>query len=281
MSDISPHCSWASSAQFLWIFRGPSLFLPFNLLAATRSRFPHHDHTLAQINIGKRGTHTNTHTDWYGADGAAQLMEGEKLWLMAPPHHAAAFNALFPQTKHFNLAPTNADPKVAERFEALYALSGSCAVHQRTGDIIYVPGGWPHAVINLTDAVSIGWSYLRPWKLKGCLEWAREQGPEKTASVADLAAVFETTLATALPGSINPLPELPFLGISAKEIQELRATWNALTLTWRTSKRAADAEQALIQSLTQLHNSKLSDQASTSASTSAARSAARSAASNK
>lgn len=253
MSDISPYCTLESTARFLWLHGGPELFRPFNLLAATPSSAAAHDHTLAQFNIGKRATHTNTHTDWYGADGAAQLMEGEKLWLMAPPHHAAAFNTLFPQTKHFHLT-TDADPLIKQRLEDLYALSGSCAVHQRAGDIIYVPGGWPHAVINLTDAVSIGWSYLRPWKLKGCLEWAREQGEEKAASVVDLAAVFEKTLAAAVPSSIatNSAPKLQFWGISSTMLQELRSTWYGLQQTWRTGKSAEEACKMLAAALTDL-----------------------------
>jgi hypothetical protein len=254
MSDVSPYCTLDSSACFLWLHGGPQLFQPFNLLAATPSTQAAHDHSLAQINIGKRGTHTNTHTDWYGADGAGQLMEGEKLWIMAPPHHSAAFEQLFPATQHFDLSAD--DPSVVKRFEELYSLSGSCAVHQRAGDIIYVPGGWPHAVINLTDAVSIGWSYLRPWKLKGCLAWARESGEEKALSVVDLAAVFEKTLSTAVSPSIvspsNPSRELTFWGLSPAMLQELRSAWFGLKQTWRTGKLDREAQRAYAATLTQL-----------------------------
>lgn len=261
MSDISPYCTLDSTARFLWLHGGPKLFQPFNLLAATPTTADAHDHTLVQLNIGKRGTHTNTHIDWYGADGAAQLTEGEKLWLMAPPHHAAVFHELFPQTHHFDLTSSSTageESTVKNRFEALYALSGSCAVHQRAGDFVYVPGGWPHAVINLTDTVSIGWSYLRPWKLKGCLEWAQQFGEEATASVVDLAQVFEKTLAAAVsPVALapnSPPPELTFWGLSPTLLQELRSTWYELKRCWRAQKTAAHTRQMVAGAMTQLRS---------------------------
>jgi hypothetical protein len=228
------------------------------LLTLTRpSKLAEHDHTLAQLNIAKRGTHTNTHTDWYGADAVGQLLEGEKLWLAAPPECFNDFVDIFPQNQpHFDITSEEA----RERFNRLDALPLGVAIHQRAGDIVSMPSNWPHAVINLTDTTSVGWSYLRAWNLHACIAWAKERGPEESASQVNLDALFDETLVRALPpGQVNLAPERPFYGVSIEVIQQCRNAWHALKRFWHdqrqqqaaaqqaaaSSTRAADALQTL------------------------------------
>ena len=221
---------------------GPTLFQPFNLLTQTRpGANPDHDHTLAQLNIAKRATHTNTHTDWYGADAVGQLLEGEKLWIAAPAECWNDFVALFPQDQpHFDITSEEAK----SRFNKLAELPLGLAVHQRAGDIIYMPSGWPHAVINLTATSSIGWSYLRAWNLHECIAWAKRSGRDMAASRVNLDALFDETLVRGLPpGQVNPPPERPFYGVSSELIQQSRNAWHALKRAWfdKTQAEAAAA----------------------------------------
>lgn len=246
ISDISPYATTASALAFAPLALGPQLFSSFNLLTATPTSSEAHDHTLAQLNIAMRGTHTNTHTDWYGADAIAQLIQGEKLWLMAPPEDYQRFQDIFPETLvSFELTGKNlAGKDVDTLFQQLAALPLGCAVHQRAGDIITVPAGWVHAVVNLTDTFSFGYSYLRPWKLHSCLEWAKERGKESALSLVNLNGIFDETLVKALPpAQVLPTVDRPFWGISPLQIQKARASWDALVRSWHLAELEEQAKE--------------------------------------
>lgn len=156
---------------------GPRLFQQQNLLTAVQTN-PHvetQDQHACQMLIGRRGSYTHPHTDWYGCDGYLHLLEGEKIWYLAPPQHHEPFYRIF-EGKNVNVTSHTAD---------VHRELGEAQCHvvvQRAGDTIFVPGNWLHCVKNLSDTVAIGGSYLRAWKLPFLISWLRSTSLE----IADL-----------------------------------------------------------------------------------------------
>lgn len=116
------------------------------------------NHAVFDMIIGDRGSYTAPHYDFFGMDGYLQLVEGEKLWWFAPLSSEAAFRSHFDDA---NISVTSPTKDKTQRLAAMQAF----AIHQRAGDLVFVPGGWIHCVKNLTNTVSYGGSYLRAWKL--------------------------------------------------------------------------------------------------------------------
>jgi hypothetical protein len=172
------------------IAHGPQLMQVHNLLQTVAPRAnPHADHALLQMLIGSQGSFTAVHSDWYGADAYLQLQQGEKLWYLAPPEHEAAFRRLF-LGDHASKSVCVTVASKAHTDDLLR--HGVHVVHQKAGDIIFVPGGWLHAVKNLSDTVAFGSNYLRGWKLPTLVRWARVQGASvgSTTMPINLAGIF-------------------------------------------------------------------------------------------
>ena len=122
------------------------------------------------------GSYTAPHLDYYGADAFLYQVSGEKLWLCAPPDQKAAFDALLRQRdKAAGARFTSTEKACMERHHIR-------AVHQRPGVAVYMPSGWPHAVKNLTDVVSFGNSYLRPWSFGALCAYLHRAGDLEVAS---------------------------------------------------------------------------------------------------
>jgi len=170
---------------------GPRLLQSHNLLQTVLPRAHEHaDHAMLQMLIGTYGSFTAVHSDWYGADAYLQLQQGEKLWYLAPPEHESAFRRLFQGTKASKTVSVTSASK-AHSDEMLR--HGVHAVHQKAGDIIFVPGGWLHAVKNLTDTVAFGSNYLRGWKLPTLVRWAHKEGAASVDSATrpiNVAGIF-------------------------------------------------------------------------------------------
>jgi hypothetical protein len=201
---------------------GPVLLQRHNLLQEVPASIAAHDHSMLQLIFGCRGSFTPTHTDWYGCDAYVQLVEGEKVWYLAPPRADAVFRQLFDEhggTDTSASASTDAQSTVtaasaaAEEPEAkrrkparpvkavkvskankdmttIMLRHGIHAVHQRAGDILYVPGGWTHAVKNLTDTVAFGGSYLREWNWPAMINYLNQpQGLSKIDTINVIALI--------------------------------------------------------------------------------------------
>lgn len=116
------------------------------------------------------GSYTAPHVDFFGSDAYLYLVSGEKLWFLAPAEKEAEFDALFKNEKHAATIRLTKEQKVYMRQHRMRV------IHQHAGEIVFVPGGWPHMVKNLSDTVSFGNSYLRPWKMHLFLEFVRRHG---------------------------------------------------------------------------------------------------------
>lgn len=192
------------------MLHGPAIFQRYSLLPPPTLDRP----GAMQMLIGRRGSYTSVHYDWFGTDGYLQLVEGEKLWWLAPPESQAEFRALFSDNGNVNV--TRLSKKATQQLVDM----GAHAIVQRAGDMIFVPGGWVHCVKNLTDTVAFGGSYFRAWKLPYLIQYLIGTTKELTTSAAE--QLFDWP--AAFTSAIN---EPSAHGIDEQEAQALASLYNA------------------------------------------------------
>ena len=132
---------------------GPAYLAHSNLMSSSFYRESDTDTSLLHLLIGALNTYTRPHVDFMGLSSWLQVVSGTKLWVTAPPKSTTAFFALFNEsvnTSHFR----------KHEYDTFSSMGG-VAFLQSAGDIIVMPGGWPHFVYNLTPTVAFGGSHLR------------------------------------------------------------------------------------------------------------------------
>lgn len=216
LSDVSMHRTFPTAANCLYLLAGPSLFASSNLLAADTS-IPTQDHSRLQLTLGNRGAHSFAGSnDNFGADSYSYLVEGEKVWFMAPYSSRVAFGELFVRDRCSMFT-------LDEDRSRMYEESGIIAVHQREGDVVYVPGGWVYSVIHLCATVSFGAPYIRAWKLDRTVDYARMLGSSRKAQV-DIDSFFDAVAAADEPEE---------WGTGEEEFDSNRKRWEALKEEWK------------------------------------------------
>ena len=199
----------SSVAELASVVGGPHLFRQQNLLAATPQTAPHHDHEVCQMLVGTRGSYTDVHYDFYGADAYLQLMEGVKVWYIAPPEKQTAFRQVF-EGKNVNVS------KFTGEMTATLLDANVHAIVQHAGDVVFVPGGWLHCVKNLTATVAFGGSFLRAWKLPFTIDYLRTTQRELADTYVNWRGVFRTV-------------QTGEWGVTQQELQEINELYAANT----------------------------------------------------
>jgi hypothetical protein len=64
-------------------------------------------------------------------------------------------------------------------------------IEQHAGDVVFMPGGWVHAVKNRTNTVAFGNSYIRPWKLTHTLDHILLVGWETAVVRINIKVLFQ------------------------------------------------------------------------------------------
>lgn len=114
------------------------------------------------------------HVDPANTTGWLALVQGAKLWGMYPPsvYH-------IPGVKNNNYKKRDYDMEDAFYwwiYTRPYLKSNlplECV--QKPGDIVFIPSGWWHAVLNLKDTVSVTQNFCNKYSFRNCLEELREQ----------------------------------------------------------------------------------------------------------
>jgi hypothetical protein len=203
-----------TTAACAFLLEGPELFSELNLLSGTES-LDRNDHHRLHLTIGTRGSHLPARVEPCAFDVYSYLVEGEKLWFLAPPEHEQAFRALLDGRAPLDLR--NAD------FDALHGL-GVIAMHQRAGDAVYIPGGWVTIAQSLTLSVSFGSVYLRPWKLQRALDFAESEHQGSLEEQINLRGIVETAAHARW-------------GMSEEEQRKVGERWEEVLETWEAESR--------------------------------------------
>ena len=109
-------------------------------------------------------TWTRPHVDT-GRDSVwQQLVEGEKLWILARPEKKDAMKA------HFHDARTVRWSQL-QTADKDWLLDNHCyMVLQKEGDLLYIPAGWPHMCTHLTDIIALNSNLLHGWDFTKTLD---------------------------------------------------------------------------------------------------------------
>ena len=131
------------------------------------------------MTAGMKNTWTPVHINEGGDSMWSLAVEGFKVWIFGRPEDKA-FTAYFDRTF------TWIQLKPADR---QFLMSHHCImVHQRPGDIVYVPCGWPYMIKDLTDTLSVNSSLLNGWDAANALDemdfnkWTRDDWTLFTAA---------------------------------------------------------------------------------------------------
>ncbi len=126
------------SKRLPWVpydFDHPAHFADFELPDHTRSE-------KALIGIGPRGSGSSFHQHWAAWNCVAY---GRKRWALLPPSSGYASPVGSSRAWMAHVRPRLLDGGFGELRECV----------QEAGDLLYVPGGWHHSVLNLMDSVSL------------------------------------------------------------------------------------------------------------------------------
>lgn len=157
------HSDWSQ------LFRTPALFQHADILSLQRTNVaPLTPLNVGQILVGQPQTYSPSHTDFNGFAAGCLLQAGEKLWLYGRPEQYDAFMRAYPPDR--TVAWTNLHAKVNVDVIEAHKFG---IIHQRAGEFIYMPSGWPHAVYNITSNILIGFSQLHPWNLNSLVAHIR------------------------------------------------------------------------------------------------------------
>jgi hypothetical protein len=198
-----------TAAACAFLMQGPDLFSTLNLLAGTEA-VAKNDHHRLHLTIGTRGSTQPAGVELCALDTYSHLVEGEKLWFLAPPESEADFRALFDGRAPLDFSPAD--------FDAHHRLSVT-AVHQRAGDALYIPGGWVSVAQSLTLTVSFGSVYLRPWKLGRALDFAESANQHGLEEQINLRGIVENA-------------EDARWGLSEEERKQVGERWEEVLDSW-------------------------------------------------
>jgi histone arginine demethylase JMJD6 len=124
--------------------------------------------------VGPKRSGTLPHVDPLGTCAWNALISGEKLWVLWEPSDASVAGLVHDGA--WSGVPTVCFQRLLEASEA-----GACALPrvfvQRPGDVVFVPAGWSHGVLNLSDTIAITENFVPSSKLAAAIAITRERRP--------------------------------------------------------------------------------------------------------
>ena len=110
--------------------------------------------------VGPQRSGSTVHVDPLGTSAWNALISGEKLWLLWEPSDATALSLRSATEGAWADIPTVYFQRLLEAIRA-----GACppprVLVQRPGDILFVPAGWLHGVLNVTTTIAITENFVR------------------------------------------------------------------------------------------------------------------------
>jgi len=115
-------------------------------------------HPLVSMVCSTQLSYTKQHTDPAGSGAWMLLLCGEKRWTLIHPNYRSAIYSPLTRIWWDPNAPHDETKSKLPFCENV----PSSSIIQRSGDLIWVPPGWPHRVLTITRAIGIGAFYLHP-----------------------------------------------------------------------------------------------------------------------
>mmetsp|Transcript_45759 Transcript_45759/g.118263 ORF Transcript_45759/g.118263 Transcript_45759/m.118263 type:complete len:485 (-) Transcript_45759:125-1579(-) len=146
--------------------------------------------------IGPQRSGSNFHVDPNSTNAWNALVRGRKKWIMFPPH-------ITPPGVHpsSDMGTVTSPVSLMEWFLNYYAQAKatgeSIEFIQEEGDLVFVPSGWWHAVLNIEDTIAVTQNYVSPSNVHPALEFLevkREQVSGCGCRGARLYEIFRDAL---------------------------------------------------------------------------------------
>lgn len=149
--------------------------------------------------VGPERSGTSIHIDPIGTSAWNASLVGHKLWLLLPPstpREIAKGKAVMRKDEDDEAIMYMRDifPRIKERYGD--DLVKEMWFLQKPGDIVFVPGGWWHVVVNLDDTIAITQNYCNSVNFE--YVWTRFRKERKKLSVKFLkkASKYNTKIFT-------------------------------------------------------------------------------------
>ncbi|XP_077226187.1 arginine-specific demethylase JMJ22-like [Tasmannia lanceolata] len=180
--------------------------------------------------IGPAGSGSSFHVDPNSTSAWNAVIKGSKKWVLFPPE-------VVPPGVH--PSPDGAEVacpvSIIEWFMNFYGATKNwkrrpveCVC--KAGDVVFVPNGWWHLVINLEDSIAITQNYVSRRNLLNVLDFLKRPNASElvsgTTDRVNLYDKFKTAIEASFPGTIDELA----LKAEEKSAQEKKMTfWESVT----------------------------------------------------
>ncbi|KNC48398.1 JmjC domain-containing protein 4 [Thecamonas trahens ATCC 50062] len=213
--------------------------IPYTIDVPYRSSWP-------SLFVGPAGSGSGLHIDSFGSSFWMGLISGRKKWILYPhdtPRSALHFSSrrgTFEASPLMYLDPT-ATPLMRE------AHAQAVVVVQEAGDLMFIPGGTPHQVVNLDDVVGISMNFVDGGNLETSLQVLKDEAACGYADSERLYhALSDAGLLTVVPREAADLPWAAFktfplpeaiaggpyeIGVDGRAVAG--GEWSAASLPWR------------------------------------------------
>ncbi|KAJ6824495.1 F-box protein [Iris pallida] len=183
------------------------------------------------IIIGPAGSGSSFHVDPNSTSAWNAVIKGSKKWVMFPPE-------VVPPGVH--PSPDGAEVacpvSITEWFMNFY---GACENWKKrpvecvckAGEVVFVPNGWWHLVINLEDSIAITQNYVSRRNLLNVLDFLKKPNASElvsgTSDRVNIHCKFRSAIETAFPGTIDKLTLEAQTKMATQ--QKKQSFWNSVT----------------------------------------------------
>eukprot|EP01147_Barroeca_monosierra_P009229 gene9229-1513_t len=121
--------------------------------------------------IGNRGVCSDLHIDAFGSSFWMYLAEGVKRWIIFPPEETGRLSPDLsePGQLTFKIRPADLHPGSPSPTE-VYASTHPFMCELQAGQVLFVPAGSPHTVLNLTDTIAVSGNFVDECNLSNALK---------------------------------------------------------------------------------------------------------------
>lgn len=130
------------------------------------------------VYIGPKHSSTPLHVDVFGSYSWSANVSGQKKWLMIPPSKTQHLKSLYPHLP--------ADLYQLDDHQRLFETLEAFEIYQNAGEVLFVPSGYMHQVLNLEDTISINHNWFNACNLMTIYRNLLEAFEEVQHELADI-----------------------------------------------------------------------------------------------
>lgn len=127
--------------------------------------------------IGPKRSGSTFHKDPNSTSAWNATVQGHKKWIFYPPNEVPP--GVFPSADHFDVTAPSSPLEWFLRFYNNVHRSKTAfkpiECIQKPGDIVYVPNGWWHQVVNLDETIAVTQNFVSEWNLGNVVKFLKSK----------------------------------------------------------------------------------------------------------